>query len=238
MKNKTTYYDKTRAYYERVGNLWGIYTNQPYLIESFKYPGNHVKAIIERANIKDGDTVLDCGCGFGKVLASIQSIYPACKLSGVTLNQPHVDRKQHSNISVENFEKLHHSDSSQDVVLFIESFNHANDKRAVLSECYRVLKPGGTLFILDQCVSNQTYRQVGKDTALRKLYREHMNFYGASPVCLDYITKRATSIGFEVSTAIESVPNTITTIQNSQIKRFIVADFLPTIYSELVFRKH
>ena len=54
------------------------------------------------------------------------------------------------------FHHLEYPDGSYDVVWSQDAFLHAVDKRAVLSECRRVLKPGGTLVFSDILVRRGT----------------------------------------------------------------------------------
>lgn len=238
--NRPDHYKNTEKYYERVGNVWGIYTSDNYSIESFKYDSDsnlHIDEIAKRAKIQDGNVVLDCGCGFGKVISELQKRFPSNAFSGITLNQCHVDRKQHENVSVGNFEELKNAPESVDVILFIESFNHAFDKDCVLKECFRTLKKGGTLFILDQCITEKLFSSTLHNKVFREFYKNHAEFYGAKPISPNYIIQKAKQVGFTLESCIENVPNYVVNIQNETLKKVIIVEFLDTIYSELIFTK-
>lgn len=230
---KESYYQTTKSYYDRIGNLWGLYTDDNYSIESFKYGEDHIGEIARRANITDNKlAVLDCGCGFGKVISELQKRFPSNKYSGITLNDSHVKRKQHENVRVGNFECLEEENNSVDVVLFIESFNHAQDKSKVLEEVFRIMKNDGTLFILDQCVSNELYSSLPCE-----LYNKHRDFYGATPVSPNYIIQEAKKVGFTVTHVEEDVKNNILPGTDERLKKFIIVEFLNTIYSEIICLK-
>lgn len=48
-----------------------------------------VQDLIEKAQIKDGDEILDIGCGFGSALHYILAKFPNCKVTGLNLSAEH-----------------------------------------------------------------------------------------------------------------------------------------------------
>jgi ubiquinone/menaquinone biosynthesis C-methylase UbiE len=236
--NRVDYYNRTVDYYNRVGNRWGICTLNPFAVESFKYDGDHEKIIAEKANIKDNNlVVLDCGCGFGKTISVLQSKFPTNQYFGITLNLNHVQQKQHENVLLGNFERLDFKNSSVDVVLFIESFNHAFYKQKVLREVFRVLKPNGTLFILDQWIPNQSFCSLCLNLKLRQRYRQHQEFYGAKPVSPNYMMQKAQKTGFLTKSYEKDLNNTIFINKLLLIQQEIMINAVDMVYSDFVFQK-
>jgi ubiquinone/menaquinone biosynthesis C-methylase UbiE len=199
--HKDHYYKIVFDYYEEVKNLWGEATNHDHLIEGFKFNSDiieHIKTIAKLADIKCGQSVLDCGCGFGKIISTLNTIIPA-NYTGVTLSQYQFNHKQFDNIVMGNYENLCFLDSNTiDRVIFIESFSHAHSKLAALKEAYRVLKKDGKLFILDIAISKNDHMKLITDDLYKKLYKKHIERYGNKPVCMDYVLGLAKKIGFDI----------------------------------------
>lgn len=237
--NRENYYEKTKDYYKRVGNLWGLYTAKDYAIESFQYNGDHEEEIAKRAGITDNHlVVLDLGCGFGKTMRILEDKFPSNQYVGFTLCEEHLKRRQHENVMLGNFETIDFYNEVIDVIYFIESFNHAYRKQRVLNEAFRVLRPGGRLFILDQCVSDDTYRQLLHDPELRKQYRFHRDFYGAKPVSPDYIIRKAEKAGFRLQQCTRDAKNYLIRVESlASLKPKIIVEHINTVYSDFVFVK-
>lgn len=112
----------------------------------------------------EGCTVLDLGCGIGTtVFAAAKLVGPKGRVIGVDMRgdllevaEKHLPKQmkkfgyKKANVEFkkgypENLAALGIADNSVDVVVGNEILNISPDKRAVLSEIYRVLKPGGEL---------------------------------------------------------------------------------------------
>ena len=116
--------------------------------------------MLERAGLKDGQNVLDAGCGVcGPSIYFAKSL--DLRIDAITVSQVQVDEAT-ERIARENLSekiRVHQADYHRmdelfpadhfDVILFLESFSHASDPGKLLKAAHRVLKPGGTLYIKD-----------------------------------------------------------------------------------------
>ncbi|MGB7275395.1 MAG: methyltransferase domain-containing protein [Geitlerinemataceae cyanobacterium] len=127
---------------------------------------------------------LDAGCGIGG-----STLYLAQKFQikgiGITLSPVQatraIDRSREAGISgdvgfmVANAQNVPFADESFDLIWSLESGEHMPDKVAFLQECYRVLKPGGTLIFATWC-HRPTKEPLGRLTEaeqkqLQEIYR-------------------------------------------------------------------
>jgi sarcosine/dimethylglycine N-methyltransferase len=119
----------------------------------------------EAANLSPDDRVIDLGCGYGSTARYIASKY-GCEVIGQTISneelklaQKRAERSAARHLLTfewGDFHNVEYPDSSFDVVWSQEAFLHGADKNKILSECYRVLKPGGTLIFSDILVRHDT----------------------------------------------------------------------------------
>ena len=109
--------------------------------------------------------VLDLGCGYGSTARYLAGNF-GCAVTGTNISERELDTARSRateagldhllSFEYEDFHELRYADGSYDVVWSQEAFLHAVDKNVVLSECRRVLKPGGSLIFTDILVRRDT----------------------------------------------------------------------------------
>jgi ubiquinone/menaquinone biosynthesis C-methylase UbiE len=118
------------------------------------------EATIKLAQIKTGDAVLDVGCGTGDLtIAARLQTGPTGQVYGIDAANEMIDvarrKAARAGIKVDFnpglIEKLNYADNTFDVVMTSLVMHHLPDdlKLVGLGEIYRVLKPGGSLLIIE-----------------------------------------------------------------------------------------
>jgi|GEM_PF-3011307 ubiquinone/menaquinone biosynthesis C-methylase UbiE len=141
-----------------------------HLHQIITFPGNSVQSyrtaeigpthedIIVDSALQPGMKVLDAGCGLGAF-----DYYAAskinCDITAITFSPKELEKakkfyadKQVKGKLVYRLADFHFmrdtfADDTFDMVMFLESFEHAYDKEKVLRDAYALLKKGGSLFI-------------------------------------------------------------------------------------------
>ena len=158
-----SYYDNCQVDYEIVWHLkshmcmhYGFWDESTSNLRSAL--NNMNQQVSQYGEIKEGDYVLDAGCGVGG-----SSIYLAknlnCKTVGITLSEKQVancieNAEKHNVSNLCSFQKANYlttdfPDNTFDVVWGVESVCYAFDKLDFLKEAFRVLKPGGRVIVAD-----------------------------------------------------------------------------------------
>jgi ubiquinone/menaquinone biosynthesis C-methylase UbiE len=116
------------------------------------------KTVLElaRAEVPEPGTILDVGCGTGRLLRAAAEEFPAAKIEGVDAAQEMVRYAQGlvaagSSITIRQgtAEHLPFADAQFDLVFSTMTFHHWADQRAGAAEVARVLKPGGRWLLAD-----------------------------------------------------------------------------------------
>lgn len=115
--------------------------------------------IIKIANIKDGESILDVGCGSGGLVVRIRSNYQNCEVVGVDPDQKILNlakkkiEKNKFDVALINAwaEKLPFQNSSFDIVISALTFHHlpTEIKKQSFKEIHRVLKKDGRFLLAD-----------------------------------------------------------------------------------------
>ncbi|SFV63164.1 tRNA (adenine57/58-N1)-methyltransferase [hydrothermal vent metagenome] len=111
------------------------------------------------ADIKEGDTVLDLGCGAGvDVLVSRLLVGESGKVYGVDITpkmvevaSTHAKNAGFSNVAIieSSFDSITLEDESVDVIISNGAINLTSCKESVFAEIYRLLKPNAKIFFAD-----------------------------------------------------------------------------------------
>ena len=135
-------FDSTAAHYDWINKVMSFGTGERYRLEA-----------LERAGLKTGQSVLDIGCGTGvlarhemDVVGSEGFVVGVDPSSGM-LSQA-VARGVNT-VAMGRGEKLPLRDQSVDFVSMGYALRHVADLADTFSEYLRVLKPGGTLMLLE-----------------------------------------------------------------------------------------
>ena len=135
-----------------------------------------------REYIKDNSQILDIGCGTGNFLNKLKKINKNIGLFGIDESEKMIKIAQNKfkeiNFTTANAKDLPFKDNSFNLTTIIDAFYYFNDKKRVFSECYRILKPNGYLFIHTPSIDQFLLRLVVQMTKLFYLERdsEHLHF--------------------------------------------------------------
>ena len=128
------------------------------------------------AELEPGQTVLDLGCGGGiDVLLSARRVGPTGKAFGLDMTDQMLalaeENKRKSGLGNAHFlkgeiENIPLPDNSVDVIISNCVINLSGDKDRVLSEAFRVLKPGGRLAVSDIVVRGEMPQAIRRSLEL------------------------------------------------------------------------
>jgi ubiquinone/menaquinone biosynthesis C-methylase UbiE len=114
-------------------------------------------AYLVTQSVGSPNRVLDVGCGTGYLIGVLASHYPdAQELTGIDAAHRMIEvanslaHDTRLTFSVGVAEQLPCPDGAIDVIVSTTSFDHWSDQQAGLTECARVLRPGGNLVLVDQ----------------------------------------------------------------------------------------
>lgn len=148
------------------------------------------KRVLEEAGIKPGYRVLDFGCGPGAYIPDVaEKVGESGKVYALDLHPLAARRVQDlaRKRRLTNVETIHSDcktglpDNSVDVVLLYDIFHMLSEPQAVLAELHRVLKPGGTLSLLDPHMKEDDIMAGVTGGLLFRLSREGERTYSFSP---------------------------------------------------------
>lgn len=157
--------------------------------------------VLDAAQITDGMRVIDCGCGIGGAVASLNERFSDVRLTGVNIDERQLAvARERVQARPGNEVDFVHADAcdlpfeseSADAVIAVECIFHFPSRRRFLREARRVLRPGGRLALTD-CVP------VARALPVLARPRAKMTFYGQmnqapTPVFAYKILARALSM--------------------------------------------
>jgi ubiquinone/menaquinone biosynthesis C-methylase UbiE len=111
------------------------------------------------------DAVLDVACGTGTLLDMIRDAHPAVSTMGIDLSPDMLEKARTRNPESArtrwkqaSAEAIPADDASFDLVTCTNAFHLVQDSRAALSEFRRVLRPAGSLIVVDWCLDYASMR--------------------------------------------------------------------------------
>lgn len=119
-----------------------------------------IEEVLRWAQVEQAENILDVGCGIGGSSLYLAGKYNA-SATGITLSPVQANRAKQraaefglstrANFQVADALNMPFADNSFDLIWSLESGEHMPDKVKFLQECYRVLKPGGTMIVVTWC---------------------------------------------------------------------------------------
>ena len=207
------FYDASSGLWE---SIWGEHMHHGYYGKNGNYRLNRRQAqidLIEELLLWAGydednkpQNIIDVGCGIGG-----STLYLAQKFgseaTGITLSPVQASRAKERvaeagleqiSFEVANALKMSFEENTFDLVWSLESGEHMPDKAKFLTECYRVLKPGGKMIFATWC-HRETNSLAGDLTSsevahLKEIYRVYCLPYVIS---LSEYREIATECGFQ-----------------------------------------
>lgn len=126
----------------------------------------------ERAQLANGQRILELGCGWGSLSLWMADQFPASRITAVSNSRTQKEfvdaeavRRGLRNLSVvtADMNSFEPNDAPFDRVLSVEMFEHMRNWEALLSRIGRWLKPGGALFIHIFTHREFTYPFIARD---------------------------------------------------------------------------
>ena len=126
----------------------------------------------ERAQLTDGQDVLELGCGWGSLTLWMAEKYPNSRITGVSnssTQKAHIDaeaaRRGFKNVRIltADMNEFEAGDTSFDRVVSVEMFEHMKNYQLLMAKVARWLRPGGKLFVHIFTHREFAYHFEGKD---------------------------------------------------------------------------
>lgn len=158
------YYDLVTDFYEYG---WGqnFHFAPRYANESFAASiARHEHFLAATGGFKEGDTVIDVGCGVGGPARNMVRL-THCNVIGINNNEYQIRRSRHHDAQLGFQTKMNYcktdfcnmslADNSVDGAYAIEATCHASDKVQCYAEILRVLKPGARFVVYEWCMTDK-----------------------------------------------------------------------------------
>ncbi|MBE9207828.1 methyltransferase domain-containing protein [Nostoc sp. LEGE 06077] len=196
----TTLYQQIQQFYDASSSLWeevwGEHMHHGYYGADGTQKKDRrqaqidlIEEILHWAGVETATNILDVGCGIGGSSLYLAEKFHA-RATGITLSPVQAARATEraqemllnlrSQFLVADAQAMPFADNTFDLVWSLESGEHMPNKVQFLQECYRVLKPGGTLIMVTWChrPTDETPLTADEQKHLQDIYRVY---------CLPYV---------------------------------------------------
>jgi SAM-dependent methyltransferase len=170
--------------------------------------------IFGRHPLPEGARVLDVGCGTGEVISRVARLFPRASLTGVDLEESHLERARAKNAELgdrvgfqrDDALELSFHDAQFDLAISRHVLQALPEARRALQEMVRVLKPGGRLHLIAedygmlwchpteldsdgfwQRIPNRYGPAIGCDLHIGRKMFTHLTDLGLRDIKVDYI---------------------------------------------------
>jgi ubiquinone/menaquinone biosynthesis C-methylase UbiE len=177
---------------EHFDNWAPTYDNSIVTKSFFEPVHSKMLRIISSSNeFKSPISILDVGCGTGRLLRTASRKWPSEKLFGVDLSENMITQAKHlaPNISfqIAPAEAIPIPDQTIDLALSSISFHHWKDPQKGLSEILRTLRPGGCFCLADQTMPGWLARIIRSDTKSKDTINSLLNRVGFTLIKQDHM---------------------------------------------------
>jgi tocopherol O-methyltransferase len=178
------FYDASSGLWEQI---WGEHMHHGYYGRAGTYKIDRrqaqidiIEELLDWGKVQSAKNIIDIGCGIGGATLYLAQKFNAMA-TGITLSPIQAARARERARELNLEDKAHFEvadalnipfkDNNFDLVWSLESGEHMPDKTKFVQECYRVLKPGGTLILATWC-HRPTNSLAGELTADEKKHLE------------------------------------------------------------------
>jgi ubiquinone/menaquinone biosynthesis C-methylase UbiE len=144
------------------------------------------KRLIKKLDLKEGQKILDIGCGTGWAVLHIADIIKEDgKAYGIDLSSKMIEIAKLKSSNYKNVyffkspaKSLPFEDNYFDLIISTNAFHHFSDPLKALKEVSRVLVPRGKIFIVDLTANSFIMRMT--DKRVKKMDPGHVKFYSTA----------------------------------------------------------
>lgn len=199
--------DVGKFYNEQTDNFLKVYGK---VIQAFrtKNISTLLDYQINAIGLKQNMKVLDAGCGVcGPAIYFAEQV--GCSIEAITISGVQVDKANENikkssafrNVKVKEGDyhllENYYPENYFDAIYFLESFGHALSHEQVLNSVWKVLKPGGTIYIKDLFIKKARYK--GMEAAIEKEIENINNAYHYNVPNLNSILDHVRKKGYILS---------------------------------------